>query len=80
MAHSYIKTKVFVVYLILNSNLTGYLALLFAKPSHSPWNPTPGSSEVTVSQLPPAASSTLKDTGTQSTMQISKEKGSKANI
>lgn len=68
------------VYLKLNSNLTGHLAFLSGKPGHSPWSPTPGSSGVTVSWLLPGAGSTLKDIGTQSTMQISKERGSKANV
>lgn len=74
MGHSYIKTKIFIVYLKFNSNLTGHLAFLFAKPGHSPWSPTPGSNEVTVSQLLPKAGSTLKDMETQPIMQTGKKK------
>lgn len=74
MGHTHTKKKIFVVYLKLNSNSTRHLAFLFGKPSHSPWSPTPGPNGVTVSQLLPGAGSTLKDIGTQSTVQISKEK------
>lgn len=80
MGHTHTKKKISVVYLKLNSNLTGHLAFLFGKPGHSPWSPTPGPSGVTVSQLLPGAGSTLKDIGAQSTVQILEEKGTKANV
>lgn len=79
MGHTYTKRKNVLVYLKFNSSLTENLAFLFAYLA-TLWNPTSGSDRVTISQLLGAAASTVKDTGTQSMMQISKEKGSKSHV